>query len=74
MFDFVKNIGPTELIVILLILIVFFGGKAITGLARTSGETIKEVKKAKKEFTAALELEDDDSKKSSEEEQKGVSQ
>lgn len=73
MFDFIKNIGPTELIIILLILIVFFGGKAITRLARTSGETIKEVKRAKKEFTAALELEDDDDKKSSEEEQKEVS-
>jgi len=73
MFDFIKNIGPTELIVVLLILIVFFGGKAITRLARTGGETIKEVKKVKKEFTAALELDDDDNEKSSGEEQKGVS-
>ena len=80
MFEFIKNIGPTELIVILLILIVFFGGKAITGLARTSGETIKEVKKVKKEFTAALELDDDENKKSdddnkqpSEDLQEGVS-
>lgn len=71
MFEFIKNIGPTELIIIVLILIVFFGGKAITRLARTSGETIKDLKEAKKEFTAALE--DDDNKKSSEEEQKGVS-
>lgn len=71
MFDFIKNIGPTELIIILLILVVFFGGKAITRLARTSGETIKEVKRAKKEFTTALELDDDDdNKNSSEEEQK----
>lgn len=66
MFDFIKNIGPTELIVILLILIVFFGGKAITKLARTSGETLKEVKKVKKEFTSALELDDDDKKSSKE--------
>ena len=73
MFDFIKNIGPTELIIIVLILIVFFGGKAITRLARTGGETIKEVKKVKKEFTAALELDDDDNKKSSEDLQEGVS-
>ena len=80
MFDFIKNIGPTELIVVLLILIVFFGGKAITRLARTGGETIKEVKKVKKEFTAALELDDDENKKSdddnkqpSEDLQEGVS-
>ena len=65
MFDFIKNIGPTELIIIVLILIVFFGGRAIVGLARTSGETVKEIKKAKKEFTKALEV--DDNKKPSKE-------
>ena len=80
MFEFIKNIGPTELIIIVLILIVFFGGRAITRLARTSGETVKELKKAKKEFTTALELEDDENKKSdddnkqpSEDLQEGVS-
>ena len=72
MFDFIKNIGPTELIIIVLILIVFFGGRAITRLARTSGETVKELKKAKKEFTAALD-EDDDNKQLSEDLQEGVS-
>lgn len=54
MFDFIKNISPTELIIIVLILIVFFGGKLIVGLARTSGETIKEIKKIKKEFFKAI--------------------
>jgi len=72
MFEFIKNIGPTELIIIVLILIVFFGGRAITRLARTSGETVKELKKAKKEFTAALD-EDDDNKQLSEDLQEGVS-
>lgn len=62
MFDFIKNIGPTELIIIVLILVVFFGGRAITSLARRSGETVKEVKKVKDEFTKALE--DDDKPKS----------
>ena len=56
MFNFLKNIGSTELIIIVLILVVLFGGKAIAGrLARTSGETVKEIKKIKKEFTSALE-------------------
>lgn len=54
MFDFIKNISPTELIIIVLILIVFFGGRAMTSLARTSGETVKEVKKIKKEFSEAI--------------------
>ena len=62
MFDFIKNIGPTELIIIVLILIVFFGGKFITGLAKRSGETVKEVKKVKTEFTKTLEDDDKSSK------------
>lgn len=61
MFDFIKNISPVELIIIALILVVFFGGRAITGLARTSGETVKEMKKIKKGFMEAIE--DDDDKK-----------
>ena len=55
MFDFIKNISPTELGIIVLILLVFFGGKVITNLARTSGQTVKEIKKIKKEFTNAIE-------------------
>ena len=54
MFDFIKNISPTEIVIIALILIVLFGGKLIVKLARTSGETAKEIKKVKKTFTEAL--------------------
>lgn len=54
MFDFIKNIGPTEIIVIAVILVLIFGAKMITGLARTSGQTVKEIKKIKKEFTNAI--------------------
>lgn len=53
MLDFIKNIGPTEIIVIAVILLLIFGAKAITGLARTGGQTVKEIKKIKKEFTSA---------------------
>ena len=63
MFDFIKNIGPTELIIIAIILIVFFGGRVITGLAKTSGETVKEMKKIKNEFVNTI-VDDDKSKKS----------
>lgn len=59
MFDFIKNISSTELLIIVLILVLLFGGKAIIGLGKTSGETVKELKKIKKEFTNAL---DDDHK------------
>ena len=60
MFDFIKNISPTEVIIIVLVLVVLFGGKAIAGrLARTGGKTVKELKNIKKEFTDAI---DDDDK------------
>lgn len=54
MFDFVKNISTTELIILVLILVILFGAKAAVGLGRTSGETVKEIKKIKNEFTNAL--------------------
>lgn len=55
MFDILKNIGPTELIVILLILVVIFGTKNISDLAKRGGETYKEVKKIKKEIIEVTE-------------------
>jgi Sec-independent protein translocase protein TatA len=58
MLDFLKNISPSELvtlIVIVLILVVFFGSKTVTGLGKTSGETLKEIKKIKKSFTEVIE-------------------
>jgi sec-independent protein translocase protein TatA len=60
MFEFLKNIGPTEIIVIAVILVLIFGAKVITGIARTGGQTVKEIKKIKKEFTNAIN--EDDSK------------
>lgn len=54
MLDFIKNISPTELVLIVLILIILFGSKTIAGLGRTGGESVKEIKKIKKEFTEAL--------------------
>lgn len=55
MFDFLKNIGPTELIIIGVILIVFFGAGKIAQLGKAGGETVKELKKVKKEFSGAVE-------------------
>lgn len=54
MFEFIKNISPTELGIIVVILIILFGNKLIIGFARTSGETIKEIKKIKNNFTQAV--------------------
>ncbi len=52
--NFLKNIGPTELIIIGVILVVFFGAKRIAGLGKTGGETFKEVKKIKRELTSTV--------------------
>jgi sec-independent protein translocase protein TatA len=41
-----SNIGPTELILILLIVLVFFGAKKIPDLASGLGKGIREFKKA----------------------------
>ncbi len=54
MLNFLRNLGPTELIIIGVILIVFFGSKKIADLGKTAGETTKEFKKIKKEYTEAV--------------------
>ena len=59
MLNFIKNISQTELIIIIvLILLFFFGSKVVRGLAKTGGETVKEIKKVKKTFTEAVEGEE----------------
>lgn len=45
-----KSIGPTELIIIGVILILIFGSKKISEIAHDLGETSKELKKVKKEM------------------------
>lgn len=62
----IKNLSPPELIIILLILIVLFGSKAMIKLGKTGGETLKEIKSIKKSFTDALEGEDSTKKKKKE--------
>lgn len=42
-----NNIGATEILIIVLVLIVLFGGSKISSLARGLGEATKEIKKAK---------------------------
>jgi TatA/E family protein of Tat protein translocase len=47
MFNFLNNIGPTEIIIGVLVIIIFIGSKKMTELAKTAGESTKELKKAK---------------------------
>lgn len=43
------NIGPTELIVVLVIILVLFGGKKLPDLARSLGRSLGEFKKGRDE-------------------------
>ena len=40
------NVGPTELILILVILLLLFGASRLAGLGKAAGSTIKEFRKA----------------------------
>ncbi len=43
-----KNVGATEIIVVAILLLVFFGGKKLPELAKGIGDSIKEFKNAVK--------------------------
>jgi len=45
------SIGPTELLVIALIIMLLFGGKILNNLGKSAGETIKELRKVGKELS-----------------------
>lgn len=62
---FFNNIGSTELIIIGVILLVLFGGKKLSELARGIGESGRELKNVKKEMTNAFNDTEDESKKES---------
>lgn len=54
MFSFLKNISPVEIGAIVVIVLVVFGTKAFISLGKTGGETLKEIKKIKKNFSDAV--------------------
>jgi sec-independent protein translocase protein TatA len=48
----IMGLGPGELVIILIILLVLFGGTKLPGLAKGLGQSIKEFKKASKDEVA----------------------
>jgi len=52
------GIGPTELLVIFLIIIIFFGAKRLPELARSLGRSIKEFKQATQGLADELDITD----------------
>ena len=49
-FDFLKNIGPAELVIIVLVVGGLLGSQRIKKLAESLGESAKEIKKVKQEL------------------------
>ena len=54
------NLGSGELLIIAVIVLLFFGSKKLNELARGLGQSTKEYKKLKKEFTKAVNEDFDD--------------
>ena len=46
---FIQNIGPTQLLIVLVIILVLFGGNKLPDLARSLGRSLGEFKKGKEE-------------------------
>ncbi|MFN0203020.1 MAG: twin-arginine translocase TatA/TatE family subunit [Bacteroidia bacterium] len=57
---FLGNLGPTEVILILVVILVFFGAKRIPELARGLGKGIREFKDASREIQNEIESESKD--------------
>jgi len=48
-----SNIGWTEILIVLALVLIFFGGTKLPKIARNMGESSKELKKAKDELVKA---------------------
>jgi len=56
----IGSLGFQELLVILLIVLVLFGARRIPEVGRSLGKGIREFKKATREITADIDLDDDE--------------
>ncbi len=55
MFNFLNNISPIEIGVIIFILVMLFGGRVVASLGRATGQTVKEIKNIKKTVSEVVE-------------------
>lgn len=65
MFSFLKNISPTEIAILVSIVLLLFGSKIFVKLARTAGESLREIKDVKKSFNDAFDEKDSNKTKES---------
>lgn len=59
MIAFIQNLGPTELAIIAVVLLLLFGGSQLPKFARGLGESIKALRDGAKEFRKELEEADE---------------
>lgn len=52
---FIPTPGPTELLIVLFVILLLFGGKKLPDLSRALGRSLSEFKKGKEEGARALE-------------------
>jgi len=52
------NLGPFEIILIVLVVLLIFGGKKIPELARSLGKGLKEFKKAKEDINDSIDIDE----------------
>ena len=60
--SFLRNISSTEILILAAILLLLFGAKAFKSIAKTSGESFKEMRKIKKNISEAVGVDDEKSK------------
>ena len=65
------GLGPQEIILILLVVLLLFGAKKIPEVARGLGKGIREFKKAAKEIEDEVKIEEENEKRKGKEELKG---
>lgn len=58
-----ENLGMGELLIIMLVVLILFGGKKIPEIARNLGKGISEFKKGVNDLKKEITITDDDSKK-----------
>lgn len=51
---FLNDIGTSEVVLILVFILIFFGSKSIPGLARTMGRTIRQIKDASNDLQSEI--------------------
>ncbi len=51
---FLSDIAGSEILLILVFILIFFGSKSIPGIARTFGRTIRQIKDASQELQSEI--------------------